>query len=286
MEILFNADDYGLTRGITDRILETHDDGVLQGVSLIANGHAFDYAVAELARRPGLLLTVHLNLIEGRALAPAAEIPDLIDADGYLRHSFVSLWRMHSLLSRTEKASLGDQVEREMRAQIERIEDAAGKDVPLGFDGHQHTHMIPFVFERLSALLAERTPRYVRLPEEPWFVAAPIRHYVGLNPVKHMLLKRLSRRHRGGLAAPTCDAFVGVLHTGGMTVANVKAALAALKPGAGLVEVLLHPGGASPDESPLWEHQPWHRDYYFANGRARESAVLKGAGLRALLEAS
>ena len=71
-----------------------------------------------------------------------------------------------------------------------------------------------------------------------------------------------------------------------MTVENVKAALAAMAPGTGLVEVLLHPGGASADEAHLWEHQPWHREYYFADGRALESDVLRGAGLRALLETS
>ena len=71
MKIIFHADDYGLSKGITDNILLCHDQGILHRVSLMANGYAYDYACEELLQRPNLTGCVHLNLIEGEPLTKA-----------------------------------------------------------------------------------------------------------------------------------------------------------------------------------------------------------------------
>ena len=98
LTILLSADDFGLTEGISRSILEAHDEGVLNGVSVLANGHFFDEAVAEARRRPDLRLSVHLNLVEGMALS---------DPGRPLRHSFLSLWRAKTVPEkvRTELAA-------------------------------------------------------------------------------------------------------------------------------------------------------------------------------------
>lgn len=40
MKVLFNADDYGLTKGVTDGIIKAHVEGVVHATTLMMNGNA------------------------------------------------------------------------------------------------------------------------------------------------------------------------------------------------------------------------------------------------------
>ena len=256
LTILLNADDFGLTEGISRSILEAHDGGVLNGVSVLSNGYFFDEAVAEARRRPGLRLSVHLNLIEGMALSHP----------GPLRHSFLSLWRARTV---------PEQVRTELAAQVRRVADAIGR-APDGLDGHRHVHMIPGVFECVLDLAEEFRIPYVRIPEDrgPW------RPWPGW--IKRLVLNRLARRNRPmlqGRAISTCDAFLGVLHTGRMTTEAVRAGLRGIESGS-TVEILFHPGGAVPGD----EARLRYRRFYFDPARRRELEELKSPALKSLLE--
>ena len=44
MQIIAHADDFGVSKGVTDNII---DEGVVRSISVIVNGAAFDYALAE-----------------------------------------------------------------------------------------------------------------------------------------------------------------------------------------------------------------------------------------------
>ncbi len=256
LTILLNADDFGLTEGISRSILEAHDEGMLTGVSVLANGHFFDEAVAEARRRPDLRLSVHLNLVEGMALSHP----------GPLRHSFLSLWRAKTV---------PDKVRTELAAQVRRVADAIGR-APDGLNGHRHAHMIPGVFECVLDLAEELSIPYVRLPEDrgPW--------RPGPGWIKRLVLNRLARRNRPllqGRKVSTCDAFLGVLHTGRMTTEAVRVGLRGIESGS-TVEILFHPGGAVPGDEELLRY----RRFYFDPARRRELEELKSGALKGLLE--
>ena len=70
--VFINADDIGLSRGVTDTILQVADAGAIDGVSIIATGEAFPYALAELHKRPQIVIALHANLTEGKALTRAS----------------------------------------------------------------------------------------------------------------------------------------------------------------------------------------------------------------------
>ena len=251
LTILLSADDFGLTEGISRSILEAHDEGAVNGVSILANGHFFDEAVAEARRRPGLRLSVHLNLVEGTALSHP----------GPLRHSFASLWR----------AKGG--IRPELDAQVRRVADAIGR-APDGLDGHRHAHMIPGVFECVVDLAEEFRIPYVRLSEGrgPWRPGGAL---------KRVVLNHLARRNRPlleGRNISTCDAFLGVLHGGPMTTEAVRSGLRGVAPGS-TVEILFHPGGALPGDEELLRY----RRFYFDPARHRELEELKSPALRSLL---
>lgn len=294
MRILVSADDFGLSDGITANILDAVDRGAVTSVSIIANGTGFEHAISEYRKRRGLYLTVHLNLMEGRSLCPADQLPDLVDQQGYFRHSFQSLYLLHLRAGSAQRAKLRNQVRAEIRAQLDRV---AGYTEPRGglrVDSHLHVHMIPFVFDALMELNAELRFAYVRCLAEPFFLAFDgldsLRNYAGLNIAKHAILNTFARRALPRLRShgiPHCRHFVGVLFTGNMRQAVVESALARLEhrtQADELVEILFHPGGAVPGEEGIWNEKPSFQSVYYSDWRTRERETLKSPAFRALVE--
>ena len=66
--LIVTADDVGLHRGMTEGAIRAHRDGIVTACSIVANGGAFDDAVARLQETPSLEVGVHLTLVEERSL--------------------------------------------------------------------------------------------------------------------------------------------------------------------------------------------------------------------------
>lgn len=133
--LIVNADDFGMSRGITDGILQAHRRGFLTSTSLMVNRPASEYAVAQLATIPRLGVGVHLNICQGRPVLPPREIPSLVDANGF----FPSPAAMIRKLWTGQISSL--QLESEFRAQIRWMKDRG--IVPTHADSHHHMHIYP-----------------------------------------------------------------------------------------------------------------------------------------------
>ena len=87
-KLIINADDLGLSRGITDGILVAHQEGVLTSASLMVNQPATEYAVKRLESAPKLDVGIHLNLCQGFPVLPPEQVPSLVGTDGrFLRPS-------------------------------------------------------------------------------------------------------------------------------------------------------------------------------------------------------
>ncbi len=142
--LVVTADDVGLDPGMTEGAIRAHRDGIVTACSLVANGRAFDDAVARLRDVPALEVGVHLALVEEMALTTGAP----------MARSYVEF-----LLSRR-----GVDVERELRAQIERVL-ATGLPV-THLNGHQHLHALPSLFRLVLRLAREYGIAYVRAPRD------------------------------------------------------------------------------------------------------------------------
>src|ERR1700677_2331171 len=127
-ELILNADDFGLTRGVNEGIVSAHQDGILTSATLMATGPAFDDAVERALANPSLGVGCHLVLVGGKAVSPPAEIPSLADAAGKMPESLPAFVAKIS----TGKINPGE-VERELRAQIKKIRPA----------GVERTHVAP-----------------------------------------------------------------------------------------------------------------------------------------------
>lgn len=135
IRLVVNADDLGLHPRIDEGIFRAHASGILTSATLLVTGRTAIESVAR-ARATGLALGVHLALT---TRLPPAIRPDRVPRlapSGRFRPSWVELtrdWTMGRIPP--------DEVEAELRAQVERAR-ALGAE-PDHLDTHQHLHLLP-----------------------------------------------------------------------------------------------------------------------------------------------
>jgi hopanoid biosynthesis associated protein HpnK len=134
--LIVNADDFGLTAKVNEAIIEGHFRGLISSTSLLANGEAFESAVALSRQAPRLGIGVHWNLTEGKPVAPGSSIPSLTKGRAVFARAPGGLSRAIFL----GQVSMAD-IERELRAQIEKV--LAAGVAPTHLDSHKHVHALP-----------------------------------------------------------------------------------------------------------------------------------------------
>ncbi len=204
---------------MNEAVERAHRDGALTHASLMVAGPAAADAVARAKALPRLEVGLHLVAVEGPAILPPAEIPDLVDDAGWFPSDQLRLGPRYSFDRRARA-----QLRREIAAQFAAFA-ATGLQLAHA-DAHKHMHMHPFVAD----LLIEHGRRHglarVRVPREPGLRL--------MSAWSHMLRGKL---RRAGIAAP--DQVFGLADSGRMTEARVLDILAHLPPGD--TELYFHP---------------------------------------------
>ena len=156
--LIVNADDFGLTTGISNGILQAHREGIVTSTSVLAVGPAFARAAPLLEDVPTLGVGVHLAAVgEDPPLLDAREIPTLVDRKGRLPSS----WRQFTALALAGKVD-PDDLRREFAAQFERVQGIGSPITHL--DTHQHLHLWPIVREVVLELAGAQGIAAVRVP--------------------------------------------------------------------------------------------------------------------------
>lgn len=264
-KIVITADDFGLSRGITDSILETVDNGPVRRVSILANGEAVEYALQEYAKRKDHLeLAVHLNLTEGKALSASEDVPHLVDKEGRFKHSVAGLWGAYLLSSQNTRNEYRKEIRQEIDLQIARILRATSVS-EIAVNGHQHVHLLPFVADEIAAMPQVSS---LRLVCEPSYFSGPFSPMQG---IARPILRLLS--HRAHVAAKAGnDWFVGFLYSGNMTIDRARRGLRRIPSGS--VEVLFHPGSVREGELKEWKTSSGDLRWHTSPNRALERAEL------------
>lgn len=161
--LIVNADDMGVSRGVTDGILLAHRNGVVTSTSLMVNQTASEYAVEQLRASPTLEVGIHLNLCEGAPVLPPKEVATLVtNAGGFYppeeMERRLRLWQV----SPREIAA-------EFRAQIRWMKDRTVN--PTHANSHHHLHLYPCALRAFcSAIGAEGITR-IRAPRRRYWPA-------------------------------------------------------------------------------------------------------------------
>ncbi|MGH9733187.1 MAG: carbohydrate deacetylase [Candidatus Acidiferrales bacterium] len=133
IRLIVNADDFGMSRGVTDAVIIAHRYGFLTSASLMANMPAAEYALSRALTFPSLAVGVHLNICQGRPLLRAREVSTLIGSDG----NFYPPPEMAQRLWTWRVAHA--EIENEFRAQIRW---ARQHGIALSHaDSHHHMHI-------------------------------------------------------------------------------------------------------------------------------------------------
>ena len=236
--LIINADDFGLTPGINRAIAELYDAGALTSATLMATGPAFDDAVSIARARPGLGVGCHVVLTDGVPVSPPRSIPTLMASDG--RSFRPKMMRFLAALL-TNQIDLTD-IEREARAQIERVQQA-GLTV-THIDTHKHTHIFPQVLHPLLRAAAATGVHALRNPfEQPW--AFPLSNGTAARTSQIRAVQVFQRRFlrnpmiRSG-EMRTSEGTVGISATGSLDEVSLRNLVQALP--AGTWELVCHPG--------------------------------------------
>lgn len=258
-QLILNADDFGMTRGVNEGIIRAHREGVLTSTTLMANGPEFHDAVASAKLNPTLGVGCHLVLVGGPAVAPKEKISSLADQNGNLPHSLgLFVARLTAGLIRSKA------IEREMRAQIEKIR-AAGIE-PTHLDTHKHTHAHPKVMESLArvgkALGITRVRKPVENLRDSW---QSTRADENSSHTLELLAAGAARTvtpwfqaivRNYGLLTP--DNFLGLAMTGSLGPAALRRMIDTLPDGS--TEIMLHPGICDDDLANSGSRLQMHRN--------------------------
>lgn len=211
----YHADDYGLSINNSIQILDCIKAGRLDSISVMPNMDTTEEAMRmlrdawpDLKHKP--LITVHIDLVDGRALSHRSASHDgadseatgnntasrISDSKGLITSSWGQLF-IHSFLP--GRASLRAELVEEIRAQINKVQSLL-PDTELRLDSHMHTHMIPVVRDAIMEVIDTDglEVAFIRDAAEPLGVFLKqgelLATYSPVNIVKNVILNILSPR--------------------------------------------------------------------------------------------
>ena len=225
-QVIFTADDFGLSEAVNEGIERAHREGLLTSASLMVGAPAAADAIARAKRMPNLRVGLHLVVIEGPAVLPHAEIPDLVDENGQFPSDQLALGIKYFFSPRGR-----DQLRAEIRAQFAAF--AASGLRLCHADAHKHMHMHPTVADMMIDAGWQYGLPAIRVPSEPGMVmrSCGVRTGFGAWAMLH------GKAERAGLA--TNDSVFGLAWTGAMTEDKLLRLAPQLPKG--LSEIYFHP---------------------------------------------
>ena len=147
-QLIVNADDYGLSEGVSRGIRDCHRQGLVSSTTAMMNFPGVGTALHRAMREcPRLGVGVHLVLTAGRPILPPVQVQTLLTEDG----RFPDEAGMIERLPRIEP----EEVKAEWRAQVERFIRLTGRE-PDHLDSHHHISFLSSaLFEIMAELAAE-----------------------------------------------------------------------------------------------------------------------------------
>lgn len=202
-----------------------------------------------MARRmPSLRVGLHLVLVDGHPVLPAAAIPDLVDAAGMFR---------------TGMAWMGAQIFFQPRVRAQMAAEVAAQFQAFAATGlamdhvnaHKHFHLHPAIAGQVMAMAARYAVRSVRVPCENAPHVARIdgtRKTMAARVMQPWTLLLQRRLRRAGFCTP--DQVFGLAWSGAFTQARLLALAQDLPDG--LTEIYTHPAtsGDFAGAAPLYQY--------------------------------
>jgi predicted glycoside hydrolase/deacetylase ChbG (UPF0249 family) len=155
--LIINADDYGLTPGISEGIRLAHLNGVVTSTSAMMNGSHIDRELPELMEQcPHIGAGVHLVITVGKPLLPGEKLLGLMSLSPDGQNLFKEVGAFLDLVDPAEMKA-------EWVAQIEKFIHLAGR-APDHLDAHHHAMCFGDPFFKVYLELASQYGCGIRQP--------------------------------------------------------------------------------------------------------------------------
>lgn len=141
--LIVNADDFGLTEGVSNGILSAMRAGRVTSTTVMANRPDLARQAAALQKIPGISAGIHLVLSSGKPILPPEQVKTLVDDSGFMPRNY------RTAAGRADIA----EVELEWQAQIQ-VALSLGLHLSH-IDSHHHVHLHP-PFTEVAVRLATR----------------------------------------------------------------------------------------------------------------------------------
>ena len=157
-QLIVNADDYGLTLGVSLGILKAHKHGIVTSTSVIVNSSHSKKSLMWLKAFPQLGVGVHLTLVD--CLLPVSQ-PHHKVSSLLANSKFRGTWKQFTrdwFLSKISKKH----VSLEFASQIHFLIDAGFRVSHL--DAHQYLHLLPGMQDIIIPLALDFKIPFIRVP--------------------------------------------------------------------------------------------------------------------------
>ena len=232
VEVIFSADDFGLTQSVNEAVEIAFTKGCLTQASLMVAAPAAADAVSRAKRLPGLNTGLHLVLVDGDSLLGHAKLPTITTPDGKFGRNQAALGFQYffSPAARRELAA-------EIHAQFAAFA-ATGLTLHHA-DAHKHMHLHPTVAEMMIRIGKEFGLKRIRVPAEPPKIMQACGAQIGFSDHALHAWTRMLRAQASRAGLATSDQVFGIKWSGHMRAERIKRLLENLPPGSS--EIYFHP---------------------------------------------
>ena len=147
-KIIVNADDFGISKEVNEGIVKGFQDGIITSTTVMANMPEFEQALSLAKKNSELGVGVHLNIIDGKALA--------------IENELSQKFAVKCILGFVKRKT----IEEELMAQVEKVVKHID---PSHLDVHQHQGVFPNIREAVVNVAKEYKIKKIRLPKEKAF---------------------------------------------------------------------------------------------------------------------
>ena len=143
--LIINADDFGLTKDISDAIIYVFKMGNLSSTTLMTNMPSSSYAIKLAKENPKLGVGLHFNISEGKS---SLGVSSLTNSKGFFWEKMPLIIKI--LFNRINMLDIKNELDNQYNYLIK-----AGIN-PTHIDSHQHIHMNPKVFKIVADFAKEK----------------------------------------------------------------------------------------------------------------------------------
>ncbi len=236
-KLIVTADDFGLTKSISEGVIKAYRDGIVTFLNIMPTGEAFRDTVCLLSDLKLDSIGAHLSLTEATPLSDPASIPSLIQKDNafYKNHND---FLINFLLKKIDR----DHIHIEFKRQLDELQKIGIRITCLS--SHEHIHMLPQMLEIFIQLAKEYNIPAIRYPYKETILGK----FDIKKQYKSLVMSFFEKGMENVLneaAIKHTDHFLGFLDSGKLEEDTLIDMLYSLKEGT--TELVCHPGFLGPE---------------------------------------